>query len=58
MPRRPRRFERRLLTSSSPAALTFRVWVIGGGLSLVLACINSFLYYRNPAPQVPSTLGL
>jgi hypothetical protein len=41
-----------------PAALTFRVWVVGGGLSLILSSINCFLYYRNPAPNIPTTLGV
>ncbi|CED82182.1 Sexual differentiation process protein ISP4 [Phaffia rhodozyma] len=38
--------------------LTFRVWFVGGLLSIVTAAINAFLYYRNPAPPVPTTLGV
>jgi len=41
-----------------PAALTFRVWIIGLLLSTLLASINSFLYYRSPAPNLSSTLGI
>jgi hypothetical protein len=36
--------------------MTIRVWFIGLVLSLSLAVLNTFLYFRNPAPGMSPTL--
>lgn len=42
----------------APVVLTFRVWVIGIVLSIIIASVNTFLYFRANSPSIPAVLVL
>lgn len=55
---RPRMPVSRFWQLTSATALTFRVWVIGIFLSISIASINTFLYFRANSPSIPAVLVL